>query len=208
MRTPTLPLSLRRAVARHRRLLAAVAAALAVAATITALQPERGPTVAVVAAARPVAGGATVTDADVTLIPVPAALVPVDALTAPADAVGQTVNAPVTERSILTRATVATGQALARPGLVVVPLPLTDEAIAPLVRPGSRIDLYGGAAGSLAAGSGPLATDVRVVAAPEGPSGGFGSLSSSRVALVEVTPEVASTLAQVGRQGGVTIALH
>lgn len=204
MKTPTLPLVLRRAVARHRRLLAAVAAALAVVAGITALQPERGPSVAVLAAARPIAGGSTVTDADLTLTRVPTALVPVDALTTAADAVGQTVNGPVTERSILTRASVATGQALARPGLVVVPLPLTDDAIAPLVRPGSRIDLYG----ATAAGTGPLAADVRVVAAPGSSSGGFGSLSASRVALVEVTPEVASTLAQVGRQGGVTIALH
>lgn len=204
VKVPTLPLPLARAIARHRRALAAVAAAVAVLATITALQPDRGPTVAVVVAARPLSSGVTVTDADLTLAEVPVALVPSDALTNVADAVGHSINAPVTLRSIFTSATVASGQALASPGHVVVALPLADESIARLVKPGTRLDLLA----ATASATGVLARDVRVVAAPQPEGGTFGSLNSGRVALVEVTPEVAVQVAQSARSGGVTIAVR
>lgn len=203
VKTPELPVPVRRAIARHRRSIAALSAALAVVATITALQPDRGPTVTVLTAARTVAAGATLTDADVARTAVPAALVPADALIEPSDAVGLAVNAPVGERTILTRASVATGQALARPGMVVVALPLTDEALAPLVRPGAHLDLFG----STPDGPGVLAADVRVVAAPQ-PETGLGGLPGGRVVLIEVTPTVAATLAAGVRAGGVTIAVR
>lgn len=199
----TLPLPVRRGVARHRRLLAAALAAVAVAVTITALEPDRGPSVTVLTAARPIAAGTTVSDADVTPTRVPAGLAPPDALAEPSEAVGLAVNAPLSERSIITRTAVASGQALAAPGMVVVLLPLTDEALVPLVRPGVRIDLYG----TTASGPGVLASDVRVVAVPAASSGGFGSVSSGQAVLVEVTPSVAVALAQNGRQG-VTVALR
>lgn len=203
MKTPTLPLPLRRVAARHRRLLAAAAAALAVAAALTSLQPDRGPTVTVVTAARAIAPGTAVADADVTLTAVPESFVPPEALTSTADAVGLAVTILVGERSILTRGHVAAGLAVARPGLVVVALPLTDEAIAPLIRPGSRIDLYG----ATASGPGVLASDVRVVATPAA-APGIGGLTSGRVVLVEVSPEVAARLATPAGSGGVTVALR
>ena len=45
--------------------------AIAVLATITALQPERGPSIVVVTAARTIAAGATLTDADLTRTSMP-----------------------------------------------------------------------------------------------------------------------------------------
>ena len=203
MKTLSIPPSVRRALARHRRSIAAVATAVAVLAIITALQPERGPSVVVVTAAHPLAAGTTLTDADLTRTSMPESFVPPDALTDPAAAVGRVVNAPVSERSVVTAASVAAGQSLARPGMVVIALPLADEALAALVTPGSLIDIFG----TTASGAGVIASEVRVVAAPQ-PKGGLASMSSGRVALVEVTPAVAGQLTVVGNAGGVTIALR
>lgn len=204
MNVPTLPLSWRRSAARHRRAVAAVATFIAVLAALTALQPDRAPGVPVVTAVRSIAPGATLTASDLTVTEIPGHLAPTDALTSVDQAAGSAASIPVGERTILTQGMIATGQSLARPGFVVVPLPLTDEALVPLIRPGTRLDLLG-ARGTQ--GPGVLAAGVRVLATPEGERGGFAA-TPTRVVLIEVTPEVAVTLASAQTQGGVTIAVH
>lgn len=121
-----------------------------------------------------------------------AAIVDTDAL------VDQTLTAPATSGTIMTEASIATGERLARPGWVVIALPLPSGGIAALVRPGVAIDLIG-------ADGKAVASHVRVLTAPDSPSG-FGS--SSRAALIEVQPEVAGVLAQTAQAGSLTIAVR
>ena len=106
-------------------------------------------------------------------------------------------------RSVLTDATVATGRQLGRPGFVVLPLPVSDSAVASRLSAGSLIDILGMDAGKVTT----LAGKVRVVAAPGPPSGGL-TASATPVVLIEVTPEAALALTAALQSGSVTVALR
>ncbi len=187
----------------RRRALAVLATVLAVFATVSALQPDRGETVPVLAAARDLPGGTVLAAGDLVPLSLPAGAAPGAAVSEASELVGRALNGPVSARSVLTRAAVATGQSLARPGYVVVALPLDNDALAPLVAPGARIDLIdpSGASGAV------LASDVRVVGAPSSASG-LSLGAPDRAALIEVLPEVATKVAAATRSGGLTIALR
>jgi len=185
----------------HRRWIAAAAAFAAVFSAMGALQPHRTPTVTVVAAARDLPGGTTLAASDLLRLELPRDAAPDGVVADAASLVGRVVNAPITVRSPITRATVSTGADLARQGYVVVAVPLPNQALAGLLTTGARIDLIG--PGKL----GVVASNARVVAAPSAEEGSILS-ASQRVLLVEVTPEIAATLAGALDAGGVTIAVR
>lgn len=195
--------ALTRTIRWHRRSLAALAAGLAVLCGLMAVRPALPESSVVVAAARDLPGGTTLAEADLVEVSLPAGTVPAGAATEASGVVGRTINGPLARLSVVTEASVAQGQSLARRGMVVAALPLTDAALAGLVSPGSRIDIIGPKAGS----AGVLATDVRVVATP-GPSDQGMLASDRRVLLVEVTPAVAAQLAAAAGDGGVTLAVR
>lgn len=202
MRRPLLPWPLRRFVHLRRRSLAALAAALAVFAALSALTPRTPLLITVVALARDAPGGTVLAEADLTTLGLPPDAVPADAVTDAAAVVGQTLSGPASALTPITETSLAIGQQLAREGHVVVALPLTDSALAPLVRTGVRLDVMA------AGGDGEvIAAGIRVVSVPTAEASGFGSTSSSS-ALVEVTPEVATRLAVALQSGGVAIALR
>lgn len=184
----------------HRRWFAALAAFLAVFTAIGAFQPDRTPTVAVLAAARDLPGGTTLSASDLLVVQLPADAVPGGSSAEASTLVGRVLNAPVTARSPLTQASVSTGAALARAGYVVIGVPLTGSALAGLIQVGSRVDL-------IASAGGPVASDVRVVATPS--SAGSGMLSGPTSAvLLEVTPDAAARIAAALDHGALTIAAH
>ena len=155
-----------------------------------------------VALARDTPGGTPLVAGDLVVVSLPPDAVPAGAFVDADAAVGQVLNGPHAARAVVTTASVATGQALARPGYVVAPLPLADDALAPLLRPGVRIDLFdAGGAGAV------IASDVRIVAAPEQETSMF-SGSSRPAILVEVDAEAAVSLARVARSVGVAVALR
>ena len=202
MKRPLVPWPLRRFAHLRRRSLAALAAAVAVLATLSAFAPRTPELVPVVALAHDLPGGSVLADGDLTTVWLPPEAVPAGAATDRAGAVGQTLSGPASARTPVTDAGLAIGQQVARPGFVVVAVPLTDGALAPLVRPGGRLDLLS------AGGDGEvIARDVRVVAVPAAEASGFGT-TSSRSALLEVSPEVATRLAVASQTGGVAIALR
>ena len=195
--------SLTRAATWHRRGLAALAVAVALFATLVALQPADAARVEVVAASHALAGGTVLSAADVTVSRHAPDQVPEGALTSVDQAIGRTLAAPVSARSVLTDATVATGRQLGRPGFVVLPLPVSDSAVASRLSAGSLIDILGMDAGKVTT----LAGKVRVVAAPGPPSGGL-TASATPVVLIEVTPEAALALTAALQSGSVTVALR
>jgi Flp pilus assembly protein CpaB len=202
-RSHSLLRDLLKAVRWHRRLLAGVSAAAAVYFALAAVSPEPPPTVAVLAAARDLPGGAVPTSGDVRTLHLPAELLPSGVLRPGADLTKRVLAAPVRSGEPLTDARFLSPATLG-PGLVAYPLRLDDADIAALLRVGDQIALYG--AGSTGAASAKLLADgVRVIALPNTRA----SPTSTPGALVVVatTPETAAQLAQATTNSRVTIAL-
>lgn len=197
-----------RAVSWHRRKLAVLAAIGAVLTGITALAPDGPPSVAVVRATSRLAAGATVTSAAVEVERVPEAAVPREALTDPAAVIGKTVLGPVAEGTVLTALDVVSPSATAA-GRVVAPLRLADADVAALVRAGDSVDVL--AAEPEAGAAVVVARGVRVLTVPEPvDSSGLsaGPAADGALLLVEVTPEVATRLAQAAVAATISIVLR
>lgn len=137
---------LRRRAMAHRRPLAAVLVALAVALGLGALAPPEGPAVAVVVAARDLGVGVALAADDVTVRSVPAGLVPDGALPPGDGLVGRVLAGPVRRGETLTDARLVGPSLLALSGLgrdaVATPVRLADAGAAALLRPGDRVDVY------------------------------------------------------------------
>lgn len=175
----------------HRRALAAVLAAAAVALAVQAARPAPPATVEVTVAARDIPGGAALQEADLTTVAiapdrVPPTAVPVD------EGVGSVVVGPVGAGEVLTSSrllgtTLLTGWG---PDLVAAPVRIADASAAALLSPGDHIDLLG------ADGSGhadTLGADVPVLTVPH--AADRSSLDDSALLVVAVTPEQAARLA-------------
>lgn len=194
----------RRAVDRHRHLLVAALLATAVAAGISALSPRPAATVAVLAAARDLTGGAPLQAGDVVTTKLPPAAVPSGALRAGARVAGLTLAAPMRRGEPLTDVRLLGPSllaALGRPGLVAVPVHVGDAAAVAHLRIGDVVDVLAGP--DPATGrepDGPLASAAIVVAGP--------TTSSDRgsVLVIAASPEEARALSTA--DGRLTVALR
>lgn len=162
------PADLRRAVARHRVLLAAGLAAGAVAAGLSALAPPVAPGVVVLTAARDLVAGVPLSGDDVVASSLPAGAVPAGVLTDPTEVVGRLVAGPVRRGEALTDVRLL-GAALVTGGAqVAVPVRVAEPATAALVRDGDTVDVLsaspeGGIAASV------VAAGLRVLSVPSLP---------------------------------------
>jgi Flp pilus assembly protein CpaB len=155
----------RRAVLAHRRLLAALCAALAVLATVRANATPPPPRTSVLTAAHDLAAGVVVRPQDLRRVPFDPSSVPrgvVDATTA----VGRTTAGPIRAGEPVTDVRLVTSSVLAGyPGLVGVPVRIGDAAAVRLLRVGDRVDLVAAdPQGERPAGV--VAHDVPVLAIP------------------------------------------
>lgn len=208
----------RRIVWRWRFALAAALFGLAVGLTVHLLRPPPPPTVDVAVTARPVAAGTELTRDDVAVRAVAADLAPpgtvhtVRGLVGRAAVVGLPAGAPL-HRTLVSD----TGVSAAAPhGTVVVPVRLSDDAVAALLRPGDRVDLLSGATSGSEPTEAPqyLARGALVLPVPDGrASAGTGGLlgqtqgADRPVTLVAVTPKDAPELSAVSGWGSVTAVL-
>ena len=132
---------LRRALARHRVLLACALAAGSVAAGLSAVAPAPLPTVAVVAAAHDLPGGTVLSADDLVTVELPEQLAPPAALSDPDAAVGRLVAGPVRTGEALTDVRLL-GAGLLPPGPeVAAPVRVAEPATAALVRAGDVVDV-------------------------------------------------------------------
>ena len=195
---------MRRAFRRHRRLLAGLAAAVAVLAALTVI---RGNTdeVPVLVAAREIPAGTVLADTDVSVARWPADLVPQGALGAAEDAVGKTVASAIPAKGPVTRSSFPDSGALVREGMVAMPVKFGSGAPIDLLHVGDRIDLIGSASDGTQQ---VLVSGAQVVAMPSsGSGGGMFAGESPGVVLVEVTSSQAATLAGAAGLGGLSFAL-
>lgn len=193
--------ALLRVLRRRRRPLAALAAFLAVFWGLGAVRTPAPEVSTVLAAARDLPGGTTLQEADLMALRLPLDAVPGGAATQAAALVGRTINGPVTARSALTTASVSTGHELTRPGFVVLAVPLENRALASLLSPGSRVDLFAGGATTA------VAADARVVGAPEEQQAAWAN-NPQPIVLVELPSDAAARVAAAIAEGSLTVALH
>lgn len=184
----------------HRRTLAAFAAAIAVFASLSLLQPSQPATTTAIVASKDLAPGTVLAASDMHRIEVPRDVCPSGSQADASAFVGKTINTPVSERTVLTDALVATGQALARPGYVVMSVPLPNASLAELLRPGTMIDI-------LSPGKGVIASHARVVGSTT-QAAGLGIGGSQRAILAEVSSDSASLIAAASQMGALTVAVR
>lgn len=184
----------RRALSRHRGLLAAGLAAGSVAASLSVLAPHPPAGVAVLTAARDLAAGTSLEVADLRVSHVPRALVPTGALSRVGVAVGRVLAGPVRRGEPLTDVRLAGADLLAGlpRGVLAVPVRIADAASVALVTAGDRVDVLAAAA---TPGGPPyarvIAPDAEVLSVPTAvQDGGDGALL-----VVAVDPSVAARLA-------------
>lgn len=187
--------TLRRSVLAHRRPLAALCAALAVGAAVSAQAAPPPPRVRVLVAAHDLASGAVLGRADLTTRAFAPGSVPTGVLPAAGAALGRTTAAPVRAGEPLTDVRLLSRGLLAGyPGTVAAPVRIGDPAAVRLLRVGDRVDV-------LAAdpqGSGPatlVAPDAPVVALPARSSEQGSDLVSGALVVLAVPDGTARQLA-------------
>ena len=168
---------MRRRLLAHRRLLAFLLTASAVAVGLHAARPTPPATVALTVTARDLPAGTTLAPADLTTVRVPPGTAPAGALAHP---VGATLAAPLRRGEAVTDLRLV-GPRLAEghPGLVAVPLRFPDAGMAGLLHVGDAIDLY--VTDPTDGHTSPVATDVLVLALPAGDAAGATSTGQTRV---------------------------
>lgn len=156
---------LRRAVSRHRALLAAGFAAASVAAGLQAVAPPAPDTAVVLTAARDLTPGAVLSAEDLSGTAVPASLVPAGALTSAASAVGRLVAGPVRAGEPLTDVRLLGAGLVPAGAQVAVPVRVAEPATAALVDAGDLVDVLAASPeGGLSART--VAAGVRVLSVP------------------------------------------
>ncbi|MDX6199014.1 MAG: pilus assembly protein CpaB [Actinomycetota bacterium] len=197
----------RRAVSRHRSLLAAGLAAGSLAAALNVLAPHAPPGVPVLTADRDLPGGTSLTAHDLRVVRLPRALVPAGSLDSASAVVGRVLAAPLRRGEALTDIRLAGADLLTTQadGVVAVPVRVADAASAALVTAGDRVDVL--AVGS-APGASPaarvVARDAEVLAVPTAvQDDGDGALI-----VVAATPSVAAGLAAAAVSSRLSLTLR
>jgi len=200
-RTTTLALDLRHAIARHRRPLAAICAAIAIATALSAITAKRAAGVAVITAARDLPIGTTLTGSDLRTVALPAGAVPAGAITTMSLAVGRSIASPVRRGEPLTDVRLANGPlGTPAPGMVAAPVRLSDAEAAELLQPGQRVDVLAASTSTQSQASqavaAVVAADVQVVAIPTGATGSGNNAGAQDLGMEGALVVLATTPAQ------------
>jgi pilus assembly protein CpaB len=200
----------------RRRLLAGLLAAAGVIIAASSLgHTASGVSVAV--AAHDLAAGSRLNAGDITVVSLPTGAVPAGTQASAGALVGQTLTGPVRAREPLTdlRLTAAPGVAGLAAGLVAAPVRLADPDVAPLLHPGSRVDVLAavdaaGAPGGTSKATASLATivarDVEVLAVSS-TSEAKASVAGGTLVVLAVTRSDAQTLAGGEANGKLSVTL-
>lgn len=200
-------------LARHRRLLAALSVAGALACVLVTLRPAPPGTVPVLVAARDLDTGAVPGPADVRVARYPPGNAPQHVLRRHADMHGRALAAAVRRGEPITDLRLVGPQLRGEPGGVALPVRFADADAARLLRPGDRVDVLAGPAlddasraGVPRAGSAParvVAQGAMVLARPAGEQERGGGL-----VILSVPPDVAAAVAGAATMSPLTYTLR
>jgi Flp pilus assembly protein CpaB len=194
----------RRSYLRHRRIAAALLAGVAAFCLARAAAPPPPATVPVVTAARDLAGGIALRSGDVRVTRMAADVAAQGALTSPAAALGRVLATPMRTGETLTNVRLLGRSLLAGygAGLVAAMVPIPDPAVAALLQPGERIDVY--AVTSAGRPAELLASHAPVVTVPE-PNA---DTSQSSLVVLAVRPGEAANLAAASAVAPLSVAMR
>lgn len=198
--------ALRTHLSRHRRIVAAVVAFLAVLLALAALRPDAAPGATVIVAASDIPAGSTLEASDLATAEIPLEYAAPGAILTLADVLGRTVSAPLAAGEVVTRTRLASEPLSGDEGTLVAPVRLTDAEVAALLTPGMRVDIVRAARTGEAD---VLAEAVRVITVPR--HQGFGpsaDRSSGSLVLVAADRATAIRLASASTQGGLSAILR
>lgn len=185
---------LRRAVLLHRRGLAALAAAVAVYVGVQAASAPPARTVPVWTATRDLPGGTVLTADALRRTAFLPGSVPDGTIGSPRQVVGRVLATPLHRgEPVSADAVVGEGWLRGHPGLVAVPVRLTDPAVAALVRAGDHVDLVAADPQHPAATS-LLARGAVVLAVPEEPERVGADTLGGRLVVLGVPPAASDTV--------------
>lgn len=188
----------RRTVLAHRRLVAALCAGIAVAATLGALRPAEPPTRPVVVTARDVASGSTLSADDVEVRDLPAADVAAHAYTEPRDVIGEVAGAPMRRGESVTDVRLLGSDLLSGypDDATIATVRIADPQSLWGVEVGTYVDIVGVDLDGTGAGE-VIAPDAQVVAMPATEADDT-AVTSGAVLVVSVPPETAVALTDAG----------
>lgn len=197
---------LRRAVLARRRLLAGLAAGVAVAAGLQAAAEPPPPRTWVLTAAHDIAGGAVLGEDDLTRVAFAPASVPDGVITERAAALGRTTATPVRAGEPLTDVRLVSGSMLSGfPGTVAAPVRIGDAGAVALLEVGDRIDVLSadprGRSDALVVASG-----VPVIAIPR-QDAQSSALAPGGLIVVAVPSSTAVALASAGVSGYLSVVI-
>lgn len=206
-RLASLSKQLRRSILRHRRVLAALATAGAVAAGLQATSSPPPPKSWVLTAARDIPGGSVVGAADVHLTAFDPRSVPTGVLDSRQQVVGRTTATPVRSGEPITDVRLVSGSMLeGYPGLVAAPIRIGDPGAVALLRIGDRVDVLA-ADPNGAEEARVVAHDVAVISIPRDAEGGT-SMVSGGLVVVAISDATAKTLAAAGVANYLSILIN
>jgi Flp pilus assembly protein CpaB len=182
-------------VARHRRGLAALSAAVAVLALIVAVRPAPTPTTPIVVATRDLPAGAVPGPTDVALVDMPIALRPTGVLRAVRQTEGVALTGPLRRGEPVTDVRVARPGGGPDAGTVVLPARFADADAVAVLRPGDRIDVLAAPADRQPGPARLIASDAAVVARPS--AAPTAASTTGALLILEVRRSVAAELAGV-----------
>lgn len=176
-----------------RKILAAIAVAVAVWASLAALSPEQAPQESAVVAAGDLPAGHRLRLEDISLAPIDPAAAPRSRTSDTSVVVGQTLAHPVEAHEVVTTARLrpARGLATLPVGRRALHVPVVDAGAVSLVRPGDRVDVISISAGQT------VGSDLLVLAVDPEPDGGSGLTDTGRSAAAGVV--LAATEQDVSR---------
>lgn len=203
----------RRLVHRHKRLLACLLLSAAAGVAVEAAVGDDHTTTAVVSAARDLAVGTVLTEADVVIVQLPDLALTGGTYQDPAQVVGQQLATPLSQASPISP-TALVGDGLltgTEPGTVAVPVRPADPATVQLLAPGQVVDviLSTGNGYDVASESTVLARSVPVLWTAPGGSGSTwpGSEDDGGLVVVAAPAEDAAALAGASSSGDIHLVL-
>lgn len=191
-------------------------AAGAVALTLSALSPAPPKLVSVVAAARDLPGGATLSSHDLDNRLLPPTAVPAQAVTVRSSAVGRTLVSPIRAGEPLTDVRLLGPSVLTSlgPGRVAAPIRVADAAAVRLLRAGDVVDVVAAAATSSTDAGSPSSAAIATVVAPAarvliGPAPPEdGSVSEGALLVLDVDGRTALELAKSAMYARLSVLLR